>query len=78
MLFSMNVVSCFFDDCFLVLCRFCGFFYVGTDVMCCPFCNSGNLKVVPLRDHPNLSLEWLVFNGFLYLDDRLEVKCVVE
>ena len=58
-------------ECFIQNCRYCGNITIATHIMCCPVCGSGNIVVVPFRDHPSFSTSWLVCHGFPYLEERL-------
>jgi hypothetical protein len=55
-------------ECFLIKCGFCGNIYICSDIMRCPCCDSGNLKVVPFRNHVNVNISWLKHHGFPFID----------
>ena len=71
--------KCFYDDCYIQICRNCGNIVISTccSNRCC-ICDNGNLKIIPFKDHPKLSIEWLNSHGFRYIKERMGVDCVVK
>ena len=57
-------------ECYITLCRYCGDIFITSDIIRCPVCGSGNILVVPFRDHPLFSNRWLCCHGFSYLEER--------
>jgi len=46
-------------DSFLCLCHNCGFIFIPTRLIRCPFCNNGNIGNVPIKNHAQFTLSWL-------------------
>jgi hypothetical protein len=48
----------------------------------CPVCGRvwSIKRILPMdvRNHPKFTLSWLNSHGFKYIEERLEVDCVVE
>ena len=65
-------------DSFLCLCLNCGFVFIPTKLIRCPSCSNGNIHNVPIKNHPQFTMEWLSSHGFDYIDIRLEVECIVK
>ena len=57
-------------ECFISLCKYCGNITITTDIIRCPICGSGNILVVPMRNHPKFNNHWLKCHGFTYLEER--------
>ena len=72
-----NVVSFYENwnwkkECYISLCRHCGNIIITTSIIRCPVCESGNILVVPFRDHPSFSFRWLDRHGFSYIKELLK------
>jgi hypothetical protein len=52
---------------------FCGDVFISSNIIRCPFCNGGNIRVVPFRDDIRFSFEWLNKNGFGYCEELVSV-----
>jgi len=69
-------------------CFNCGFVFISTHYIICPFCESKNLFGVPFRDHKHFSFRWLEINGFPHIKNlvggensllsEMEVKNIIE
>ena len=57
-------------ECYITLCRYCGDIFITSDIIRCPICGSGNIVVVPFRDHPCFNSHWLRCHGFEYVEER--------
>lgn len=67
----------------LSLCRFCGNIWVSNTAIRCPRCDFGNVRIIPIpfNNHPKFTFDWLKSlkgNDFDYIEERLEVDCVVK
>lgn len=49
-------------------CHNCGFVFICKEFITCPFCESKNIKNVPIGSHKSFSMTWLKNHGFPYLD----------
>ena len=62
----------------LCMCNYCGNIIICDTVILCPICSCADIGVVPIREHPKLSISWLVSHGFPYIRERLEVESFVR
>ena len=62
----------------LSICRFCGNLWICNLSIPCPCCDSSDICIVPIKDHPKFNLKWLSNHGFGYIEKRLEVGCIVR
>ena len=60
------------NESFFNQCHRCGKYWISTDIMYCPFCESGDIKNVPFRDHPLFSYHWLEGHGFPYVEELIK------
>lgn len=68
-------------------CRCCGFVFISTHFIVCPFCESKNLFGIPFKDHKYLGFTWLSRHGFPFIDlllggekkllNEMEVKNII-
>ena len=59
---------------YLCLCKYCGLIWIEIDINRCPFCNSGNIKPIPLRDCSQLTISWLKKNFCEYFEEVLNAE----
>jgi len=68
-------------------CHVCGFVYISTHFVVCPFCESKDVFGIPFREHKGLSFSWLENHGFPYLEklvggesllSEFEIKNIIE
>jgi len=52
-------------------CYNCGFIWIATHHIECPFCSSKNWFGIPFREHKHFSFTWLDKNGFIYISKLL-------
>ena len=69
-----NYLSTIYKGCHLNQCHHCGNVWICCSYIRCPCCNSGNIVLVPITEHPLFSFDWLETHGFPYLKKLLEVK----
>ena len=57
----------------LCRCNSCHSFFICTGFMRCPVCDGGDIRDVPIREHPCFTQAWLVNHGFI-LEDEIVVE----
>ena len=68
-----NCLSTIYKGSHLNQCHRCGFVWITRSYIRCPFCESANIVLVPIREHKLFCFKWLEKNGFPYIEKLLEV-----